>query len=328
EYFRKVILSDPAVASITVHAGGRGGSNSSFMSIQLKPQAERKASANDVVNRLRARLQNTPGARVFLVPQQDIFLGGGQGSGSYGYTLLAGELSLLRTWMPKVQQAMAALPELTDVDTSVEDKGRQVELVIDREAATRLGISMSDISAVLNNSFSQRQVSVMYGPLNQYHVVMGVDQRFAQDAESLKQVHVITQDGQRVPLAAFAHFESGNAPLSVRHNGLLAADEISFNLAPGVSLDQAIRAIDAAVARIGLPADQVRAGGPGTAAAQREVQSQQPGLILGALVTMYIVLGILYESLVQPRTILSTLPSAGIGALLALMLVGSEFTII
>src|SRR3546814_672060 len=137
-----------------------------FMSIQLKPQAERQASASDVVNRLRGRLQNTPGARVFLVPQQDIFLGGGQGSGSYDYTLLAGELSLLRTWMPKVQQAMAALPELTDVDTSVEDKGRQVELVIDREAATRLGISMSDISSVLNNSFSQRQVSVMYGPLN------------------------------------------------------------------------------------------------------------------------------------------------------------------
>ena len=328
EYFRKVILSDPAVASITVHAGGRGGSNSSFMSIQLKPQAERKASANDVVNRLRGRLQNTPGARVFLVPQQDIFLGGGQGSGSYDYTLLAGELSLLRTWMPKVQQAMAALPELTDVDTSVEDKGRQVELVIDREAATRLGISMSDISAVLNNSFSQRQVSVMYGPLNQYHVVMGVDQRFAQDAESLKQVHVITQDGQRVPLAAFAHFESGNAPLSVRHNGLLAADEISFNLAPGVSLDQAIRAIDAAVARIGLPSDQIQAGFLGTAAAQQEVQSQQPWLILGALVTMYIVLGILYENLVHPLTILSTLPSAGIGALLALMLVGSEFTII
>ncbi|CAP40869.1 multidrug efflux RND transporter permease subunit [Bordetella petrii] len=328
EYFRKVILSDPAVASITVHAGGRGGSNSSFMSIQLKPQAERKASANDVVNRLRGRLQNTPGARVFLVPQQDIFLGGGQGSGSYDYTLLAGELSLLRTWMPKVQQAMAALPELTDVDTSVEDKGRQVELVIDREAATRLGISMSDISAVLNNSFSQRQVSVMYGPLNQYHVVMGVVQRFAQDAESLKQVHVITQDGRRVPLAAFAHFESGNAPLSVRHNGLLAADEISFNLAPGVSLDQAIRAIDAAVARIGLPSDQIQAGFLGTAAAQQEVQSQQPWLILGALVTMYIVLGILYENLVHPLTILSTLPSAGIGALLALMLVGSEFTII
>ncbi|OZI27425.1 multidrug transporter subunit MdtC [Bordetella genomosp. 7] len=328
EYFRKVILSDPAVASITVHAGGRGGSNSSFMSIQLKPLDERNVSANDVVNRLRGRLQNTPGARVFLVPQQDIFLGGGQGSGSYDYTLLSGDLSLLRAWMPRVQQAMAALPELVDVDSSVEDKGRQIELVIDREAATRLGIRMADIAAVLNNSFSQRQVSVMYGPLNQYHVVMGVDQRFARDAESLKQVHVITQDGQRVPLSAFARFENTNAPLSVRHNGLFAADDISFNLAPGVSLDQAIRAIDAAVARIGLPSDQIQAGFLGAAAAQQQAQSQQPWLILAALVTMYIVLGILYENLVHPLTILSTLPSAGIGALLALMLVGSEFTII
>ncbi|CAM4375407.1 Multidrug transporter subunit MdtC [Bordetella tumbae] len=328
EYFRKVILADPAVASITVHAGGRGGSNSSFMMIQLKPQDERKAGAVDVVNRLRGQLQSVAGARVFLIPQQDIFLGGGQGSGSYDYTLLAGELSLLRTWTPKVRQAMAELPELTDVDSSVEDKGRQVDLIIDREAATRLGINMSDISAVLNNSFSQRQVSVMYGPLNQYRVVLGVDQRFAQDAESLKQVHVITSDGSRVPLAAFARFEMGNAPLSVQHNGLFAADEISFNLAPGVSQDQAIRAIDAAVARIGLPSDQIQAGFLGTAAAQQALQSQQPWLILAALVTMYIVLGILYESFVHPLTILSTLPSAGIGALLALMLVGSEFTVI
>ncbi|CAM4046028.1 multidrug efflux RND transporter permease subunit [Bordetella tumulicola] len=328
EYFREAILADPAVASVTMYSGGRGGSNSSFMMIQLKPQDERKVSANDVVNRLRGQLQGTAGARVFLVPQQDIFLGGRQGSGSYDYTLLAGELSLLRTWAPKVRQAMAQLPELTDVDSSVEDKGRQVNLVIDREAATRLGISMSDISAVLNNSFSQRQVSVMYGPLNQYHVVLGVDQRFAQDAESLKQVHVITQDGARVPLASFARFETGNAPLSVQHNGLFAAEEISFNLAPGVSQGEAVAAIDAAVARIGLPSDQVQAGFLGTAKAQQKMQAQQPWLILAALVTMYIVLGMLYESWVHPLTILSTLPSAGVGALLALMLVGSEFTII
>ena len=328
EYFRKAILADPAVASITVHAGGRGGSNSSFMMIQLEPQAERGVSAQDVANRLRNQLQSVPGARLFLIPQQDIFLRGQQGSGSYDYTLLAGELSLLRTWAPKVRQAMADLPELTDVDSSVEDKGRQVNLVIDREAATRLGISMSDISAVLNNSFSQRQVSVMYGPLNQYHVVLGIEQRFAQDAESLKQVHVITKNGLRVPLSAFTHFEMGTAPLSVRHNGLFAAEEISFNLAPGVSQDEAISAIDRAVARIGLPSDQIQAGFLGTAAAQQKLQSQQPLLILAALVTMYIVLGMLYESVVHPLTILSTLPSAGIGALLALMLVGSEFTLI
>jgi multidrug efflux pump len=328
DYFRKVILSDPAVASMTASAGGRGGSNSSFMMIQLKPLDERKVSANDVVNRLRGKLQGVAGARMFLVPQQDIFVRGQQGSGSYDYTLLAGDLSLLRTWTPQVRQAMAQLPQLTDVDSSVEDKGRQINLIIDREAATRLGVSMSDISAVLNNSFSQRQVSVMYGPLNQYRVVMGVESRFAQDAESLKQIHVIADDGARVPLASFARFEMGNAPLSVQHNGLFAADEISFNLAPGVSLDEAIGAINDAVARIGLPSDQIQAGFLGTAAAQATMQRQQPWLILAALVTMYIVLGLLYESYVHPLTILSTLPSAGIGALLALMLVGSEFTVI
>lgn len=327
EYFRKLLLSDPAIESVTAHAGGRGGSNSSFMMIQLKPQDERE-SANDVVNRLRGRLQGVAGARMFLVPQQDIFLRGQQGSGSYDYTLLAGDLSLLRTWTPKVRAAMAELPELTDVDSSVEDKGRQINLTIDREAATRLGVSMSEISAVLNNSFSQRQVSVMYGPLNQYNVVLGLDPRFAQDAESLKQVHVITSDGARVPLAAFSRFEMGTAPLTVQHNGLFAADEISFNLAPGVALDDAIQAINQAVALIGLPSDQIQAGFLGTAAAQEATQRQQPLLILAALVTMYIVLGLLYESYIHPLTILSTLPSAGIGALLALMLVGSEFTLI
>jgi multidrug efflux pump len=327
EHFRKVLLSDPAVESVAAYAGGRGGSNSSFMMIQLKPQNER-ASASDVVNRLRGRMQGVSGARMFLIPQQDIAVRGQQGSGSYDYTLLAGDLSLLRTWTPKVRQAMAELPELTDVDSNVEDKGRQLNLTIDREAATRLGISMSDVSAVLNNSFSQRQVSVMYGPLNQYNVVLGIDPSFAQDAESLKQVHVITKDGARVPLAAFASFEMGNAPLSVQHNGLFAADEISFNLAPGVALNDAILAINEAVALIGLPSDQIQAGFLGTAASQQSAQRQQPLLILAAFATMYIVLGLLYESYIHPLTILSTLPSAGIGALLALILVGNEFTLI
>jgi multidrug efflux pump len=230
--------------------------------------------------------------------------------------------------MPKVQQAISKLPELVDVDTDVEDKGQQVNLVIDREAATRLGVSMSDISAVLNNSFSQRQVSVMYGPLNQYHVVMGVDQSFAQNAASLEKVDVLSSTGARIPLAAVASFETGSAPLSVQHQGLFVADTISFSLAPGVSLGQASDAIEAAVARIGMPTDEIQASFQGTAAALQQTTSQQPYLILAALVTMYIVLGILYESFVHPLTILSTLPSAGIGALLALLLVRSEFTVI
>ncbi len=328
EALREVLLQDPAIDSVTGYARGRGGSNSSFMQIQLKPLDERGVSANEVVNRLRNKFQDVPGARLFLVPQQDIRMGGGQGSASYDYTLMGSDLNVLKTWLPRVQVALAGLPELVDVDSNIEDKGRRVELVIDRDAATRLGVSMSLIASTLNNSFSQRQVSVIYGPLNQYRVVMGVDPRYAQDAQSLEQVQVVTASGNRVPLSAFTRFEVGNAPLSVSHMGLFAAETVSFSLAPGVSLEQATRAIEDAVARTGLPTQQIQAGFEGTAQALQQTLAQQPWLILAALVTMYIVLGILYESYVHPITILSTLPSAGIGALLALIVAGDQFTVI
>ena len=329
ESFRKQLLEDPAIQSVTVYAGGRGGSNSSFLMIELKPLDERTESAQEVVNRLRPQFQRTPGARLTLVPQQDIFVGGRQqSSGSYDYTLMSGELETLKAWMPRVQQALAGLPELVDVDTDVEDRGRRVELVIDREAAKRLGVDMDMVAATLNNSFSQRQVSVIYGRLNQYHVVMGIDERYAQDAESLRLVQVIGADGRRVPLSAFTRLERGSAPLSVNHQGLMAADSISFSLAPGVSLDQAMLAIEQAVARINLPTHEIQAGFLGTAGALQQGTQQQPWLILAALVTMYLVLGMLYESYIHPITILSTLPSAGIGALLALMMLGEQFTLI
>jgi len=215
-----------------------------------------------------------------------------------------------------------------DVDTDVEDKGRRVELVIDREAAKRLGVDMDMVAATLNNSFSQRQVSVIYGRLNQYHVVMGIDERYAQDAESLRLVQVIGQDGRRVPLSAFTRLERSSSPTSVNHQGLMAADSISFSLAPGVALDEAMAAIEEAVARINLPTHEIQAGFLGTAAALQMGTQQQPWLILAALVTMYLVLGMLYESYIHPITILSTLPSAGIGALLALMVLGEQFTLI
>ncbi|PLC48810.1 multidrug transporter subunit MdtC [Pollutimonas subterranea] len=327
--FRQTLLQDPAIQSVSGYAGGRGGSNSSFMQIQLKPLSERDVSATEVVNRLRGKFLGVPGARLTLVPQQDIFVGGRQNSaGSYDYTMMGSDLTLLKTWLPRVQRAMASLPELVDVDSDVEDKGRRVELIIDRDAATRLGVDMSLIASTLNNSFSQRQVSVIYGPLNQYHVVMGVEDQYAQDAESLKRVEVVTQDGNRVPLSAFTRFEVGNAPLSVNHEGLFAAESVSFSLAPGVSLEAATRAIDDAVARMGLPTQQIQAGFQGTAQAMQESMGQMPWLILAALLTMYIVLGMLYESYVHPITILSTLPSAGIGALLALIMLGEEFTLI
>lgn len=328
EQFRNVLLKDPAVETVTGFAGGRGGSHSSFLMIQLKPLEERGVSATQVINRLRPQFAGVPGARLTLVPQQDIRVGGFQGSAAYDYTLMASDLELLKTWMPRVQAALASLPELVDVDTDIEDKGRRVELMIDRDAAKRLGVDMSLIASTLNNSFSQRQVSVIYGRLNQYHVVMSVDPRYAQDAESLRHVHVITADGRRIPLSAFTRFEVANSPLSVSHQGLFAADTISFSLAPGVSLDQATQAIEDAVARTGLPTDQIQAGFQGSAQLMQESSQQGPWLILGALVTMYIVLGMLYESYAHPITILSTLPSAGIGALLALLMLGHEFTLI
>ncbi|NLZ12412.1 MAG: multidrug transporter subunit MdtC, partial [Alcaligenaceae bacterium] len=328
EKFRNELLKDPAIESVTGFAGGRGGSNSSFMLIQLKPLEERGVSATDVVNRLRGRFTKEPGARLTLVPQQDIRVGGRQGLASYEYTLMGSDLELLKTWLPQVQRALAGLPELVDVDSDIEDKGRRVELIIDRDAATRLGVDMALIASTLNNSFSQRQVSVIYEPLNQYRVVMAVEPRYAEDAESLKLVQVVTTDGRRIPLSAFTRFEVGNAPLSVRHQGLFAEESVSFSVAPGVSLDQATRAIDDAVARTGLPTQQIQAMFQGNAQALQQSMSQQPWLILAALVTMYIVLGMLYESYMHPLTILSTLPSAGVGALLALMLVGMEFSLI
>ena len=327
--FCHILMADPAVQNVAVFAGGRGGSSSSMILVELAPLEERQVGANDVVNRLRAQLQSEPGARLFLTPQQDIFVGGGLGrAGSYQYSLLGSDLDLLKEWLPKVRRAMADLPELTDVDTDSDDPGSRIELRIDRDKATRLGVDMALVASTLNSSFSQRQVSVVYGRLNQYHVVLGVEDRFAQDIESLRQVEVISRDGRRVPLAAFTEFVPGTAPLSVSHQGLFVAESVSFGLAEGVSLEEATRAIENALARISLPTHQIQAGFEGSARLMQDALTQQPWLILAALLTMYIVLGMLYESYIHPITILSTLPSAGIGALLALLAVGEEFSVI
>ena len=326
--FRQILLRDPAINTVTAFASGRGGSNSSFLAVQLKPYAERKLDVQGVINRLRPQISGIPGARLFLMAQQDIRVGGRQSSAQFQFTLMANELEDLKIWMPRVQQALAALPELIDVDSDVEDRGRQASIEVDRDAAQRLGVPMASISAVLNNSFSQRQISVMYGERNQYRVVMGVAPRHAQDPDDLKDVYVLSLTGQRVPLSAVAKFETTNAPLSVRHQGLSAADTISYNLAPGVSLGQANAAIEQAIASISLPTEKIQAGFQGTSAALQSALSNQPFLILAALVTMYIVLGMLYESTIHPLTILSTLPSAGVGALLALLMMNTEFSLI
>jgi multidrug efflux pump len=327
--FIRIVRDDPAVQNVVgfTGGGGFGGRNSGSMFVSLKPLAERKVSADQVVARLRVKLSREPGASLFLVPVQDIRVGGRQAYAQYQFTLQADELEALRKWEPLVRRALAQLPELADVNTDQQDFGIQTSLVIDRDSAAQLGVTVRAIDATLNDAFGQRQVSTIYNPLNQYRVVMEAAPEYWQSPEALKNLYVKSSGGALVPLAAFSRYEATNTPLNVNHQGQFAASTISFNLMPGVSLSQATRAIDAAMDGIGMPT-AVQGSFQGTARAFQASLASQPWLILAALLTVYIVLGILYESLVHPLTILSTLPSAGVGALLALLAFGSEFNII
>ncbi|WP_277051981.1 multidrug efflux RND transporter permease subunit [Zestomonas thermotolerans] len=329
EIFRRAVLKDPAVESVAGFIGGSGGTNNAFMIVRLKPRSQRDLNAQQVIQRLRQNLPKVPGARLMLMPDQDLMFGGSRGddSSQYQYVLQTGELSLLREWLPKVTEALKSLPELTAIDAREGRGTQQVTLKIDREQAKRLGVDMEMVSSVLNNAYSQRQISTIYDTLNQYQVVMEVNPKYAQDPTTLEQVYLITTDGQRVPLSTFASYEYSLQEDRVSHEGQFAAESISFDLAPGVSLDQATRAIERAVAAIGMPTEVIgRLGGAGDAF--KQTQENQPWMILGALVLVYLVLGILYESYVHPLTILSTLPSAGVGALLAILLVGDQFSLI
>ncbi len=328
ETFRKALLADPAVESVAGFIGGQGGINNAFMIVRLKPLAERRISSQQVIERIRKNQPKVPGGRMFLMADQDLQFGGGrQSSSAYSYNLLASDLDDLRTWLPRVTQALKALPELTSIDANEGEGAQQITLKVDRDAAKRLGIDMSTVTTMLNNAFSQRQVSTIYEALNQYRVVMEIDPAYAQHPEVLEQVHVISSDGRRVPLAAFARYERSLEEDRVSHDGQFAAENIDFDLAPGVSLDQATLAIERAVAAIGLPSEvQGRLGGTGDVF--KATQEGQPLMILGALLLVYIVLGVLYESYIHPLTILSTLPSAGVGALLAIILTGEQFSLI
>ena len=330
EILRKSLLADPAVASASGFVGSSGsgsGVNNAVMLIRLKPIAERQLDAQKVIERIRANAPKVPGAQLFLMADQDLRFGGRQQStSSYEYNLLSGDVGLLETWQPKVLAALKALPELTAVDGR-EGSTQQITLQIDREKAKRLGVDMETVAAVLNNSFAQRQISTIYEPLNQYKVVMEINPRYAQDPTVLEQVRVITASGAQVPLSAFAYYTNSLAEDRVTHDGQFASESINFDLAPDVSLEQATRAVQRAVAAIGLPSDvQGRLGGSANIFAS--TVSGQPLMILGALVLVYIVLGVLYESYVHPLTILSTLPSAGVGALLAIQLTGGQFSLI
>lgn len=329
EIFRKAVLADPAVESVAGFIGGNGGTNNAFMIVRLKPISERKVSAQKVIERLRENMPKVPGGRLMLMADQDLQFGGGrdQTSSQYSYILQSGDLGELRTWYPKVVAALKALPELTAIDAREGRGAQQVTLVVDRDQAKRLGVDMDMVTAVLNNAYSQRQISTIYDSLNQYQVVMEVNPKYAQDPETLNQLQVITADGQRIPLSAIAHYENSLQNDRVSHEGQFASESIAFDLAPGVTLEQGTAAIERAVAKLGLP-EEVIVKMAGTGDAFAATQKSQPFMILGALVAVYLVLGILYESYIHPLTILSTLPSAGVGALLSIYLTGGEFSLI
>jgi multidrug efflux pump len=324
--FVEIVRQDPAVANVVAFTGG-GQRNGGNMFVILKPLAERGISADAVNARLRQKVAHVPGASVFFAPVQDIRVGGRSANATYQYTLQGDDLEELRSWEPKVRQVMSDLPELADVNTDAQDRGLQTSLIIDRDTASRLGVTPALIDAVLNDAFGQRQVSTIYMPLNQYRVVMEAAPQYWQHPESLNDIYLITSSGAQVPLSAIARYETTRTPLAVNHQGQFAASTIAFNLAPDVTLSQATDAINVALQRLGLPTS-IRASFQGTAQVFQQSLASQPILILAALATIYIVLGMLYESYVHPITILSTLPSAGAGAILALLATGTEFSII
>jgi len=325
--FVAVIRADPAIENVTaVTGGGFGARNSGFMFISLKPLSQRPGAAA-VVARLRPQLAKIAGANVFVVPVQDVRVGGRQGTGTYQYTLQSDDVAALRVWTQRLQTALQSVPQLADVASDQETRGLQASLVIDRASAARMNVTTDMIDATLGNAFGQSVVSTIYTDRNQYRVVMEVDPRYAQGPEALKDVYVLSGAGARIPLAAISHYEFTNTPLSVNHQGQFAAATISFNLPENVALSEASAAISATMAQIGVPAS-VYGSFQGTARSFEGTLSRQPWLILAAILAMYIVLGVLYESVVHPVTILSTLPSAGVGALLALIAFRAEFTVI
>ncbi|MBJ7374561.1 MAG: efflux RND transporter permease subunit [Pseudomonas sp.] len=329
ETFRRAVLKDEAVESVAGFIGGNNGTNNAFMIVRLKPIKERQLSAQKVIERLRKEMPKVPGAQLMLMADQDLQFGGGreQTSSQYTYILQSGDLAELRKWFPKVVTALRALPELTAIDAREGAGAQQVTLIVDRDQAKRLGVDMNMVTAVLDNAYSQRQISTIYDSLNQYQVVMEVNPKYAQDPVTLKQVEVITADGARVPLSTFAHYENSLENDRVSHEGQFASESISFDMAEGVTVEQGSAAIERAIAKVGLPEDVI-AKMAGTADAFAATQKSQPFMILGALLAVYLVLGVLYESYIHPLTILSTLPSAGVGALLSIYALGGEFSLI
>ncbi|HMK87448.1 MAG TPA: efflux RND transporter permease subunit, partial [Steroidobacteraceae bacterium] len=324
-----IAKQDPGVETVLTFTGGGGGTttNTGRVFIALKPLKERKVSADQIINRLRPKLAVVPGATLYLQAVQDVRIGGRQSAAQYQYSIHSDSLPALTHWGPILLAEMKKLRGLTDVNNDQQNKGLAANLVIDRATAARLGITPAAIDAVLYDAFGEREIATTYTPLNQYYVVMVVDPSFWQDPTALDNVYVSASGGGMVPLSAFTHFEAGTAPLQVNHSGVFPSVTYSFNLAPGIALGDAVKLINAMEKRVGLPST-VTTSFSGTAQALADSLSNELLLIIAAIAAVYVVLGILYESYIHPVTILSTLPSAGVGALLALLLTHTDLTII
>jgi len=326
-----IVKHDPAVESVIGFTGGGGGGgstrNTARMFVALKPVGERKISSDQVIAGLRRGLGKVAGAPTFLQVAQDLRIGGRSSSAQYQYTLQGDTVDLLQTWAPKLLARLRGVPQLTDVNSDLQISGLEATLAMDRPTASRLGITPQLMDDTLYDAFGQRQVSVVYTPLNQYHVVMEVDPKFWQRPESLSSVRVTTPGGEQVPLASFTHYESNATTLAVNHQGQFPAVTLSFNLAPGVALSEAVGVVEGAAQALGMPSS-IRRNFSGTAQAFQASVANEPVLIAAAIAAVYIVLGVLYESFVHPITILSTLPSAGVGAILALMATHTDLSVI
>ena len=319
-----IVQADPAVENVTAFVGG---GNTGRMFAALKPNNQRKENADQIIGRLRGKTAHIPGGTLFMQPVQDLRLGGRASSSQYQYTLQGEDTRELLEWAPRVLAKLRTIPQVTDVNTDLQNKGLEASLVIDRSTASRLGVSPQAIDSALYDAFGQRFVSTIYTPLNQYHVVMEVDTPFMQTPEGLRHIYVRSNTGNLVPLSGFTRLERRNTALSVNHQGQQPSVTLSFNLPVGVALGDAVEAIDKAQQDIRMPGT-LRGSYMGTAQAFKASLANQPILVVAALLVVYIVLGMLYESLIHPITILSTLPSAGVGALLALLAWKTELSVI
>jgi hydrophobe/amphiphile efflux-1 (HAE1) family protein len=324
-----IVAADPDVETVQAFSGGGGGTttNTGRAFIALKPLGIRKSSADQIINRLRPKLSATPGVTLFLQASQDLRIGGRQSAAQYQYALQGDNLQDLTKWAPALTNELKKVHELTDVNSDQQNHGLEADLVIDRKTAARLGITAQQLDSILYDAFGEREIARTYSSLNQYFVVMEVDPSFWQNPDGLKEVYVPSSTGGPVPLAAFTKFRPATAALSVTHSGVFPSVTLSFNLAPGVALGDAVAAIEAAKTRIGMPTT-INTNFSGTAQAFQSSLANEPMLIAAALAAVYIVLGMLYESLIHPITILSTLPSAGVGAILALMITHTDLSVI